>query len=93
MQPASTPVPEKLDDPPRLLFFEMETAMIFISCAVAFQLFGRLFTGMLVGAAAGWAWSRLSASQVRGLAMHLAYWHLGLIGLNRLPSSSRRFIG
>lgn len=90
-------IPSKHDGPPKLLWWELDQAMVFMFGIV----FGILSDFLLFGIAAGiWGmrwYGRKKAGKHRMYVVHLMYWYLPsewLFSFPSLPpSSTREFIG
>jgi conjugal transfer pilus assembly protein TraL len=96
MSEPSLQIPRRLNDPPRIFWWDFDVALLWLSCMLAGLLIGAPFTGAALGTAAGWAWGRARAGAHPAYALHLLYWHLpaGISGLKRTPPSHlRRLIG
>ena len=91
----STLIPQRLDDPPKLLLWEMDQAMVFMSILVigiACDLPGTFFVlGLLVA----WRYGKLKSGKHRGFAKHLIFWRTPItLGMRRTPPSYiREFLG
>ena len=85
-------IPRRLNDPPRLFWWDMDVAMLMLGSALIGMLLGFLITGCLAGLAAAHGYARLKAGRHPGYALHLLYWHLPgfLTGLQRTPPSHQR---
>lgn len=87
-------VPKDLDSKGKVLGADIETVMIAVALAVMGGILGHLGAGCAAGVAAAVFWHGMIKTHVRGYAMQLCYWHLGMPRLKRTPPSSRRrFIG
>lgn len=80
--PEGYAVPRSLEIKPRFLFWSAEH--VIITCSL--MIIGGILT-------ASW-WSRISAKQSSGFALHLGYWYVDGLKLERTPPSAmRRFVG
>lgn len=85
---------KRLDEPPRLLFWEAETVFVSLAAVFSGALMNHLTAGLAAGLLLGYAWQKATSGRIRGYALHIAYWHIGAGGLKRTPPSSKRyFIG
>lgn len=89
-------LPRTLDDPARLLWWDMDQALLFC----AFVIFGMMASYMLAGAVFGaltsWAYGKAKAGKHKSFAIHLMYWHLPreLLSFKRTPPSHiREYVG
>lgn len=91
MHEAST-IPRRLDDPPRMFWWDLDVALLVMTCLLTGMVCGFLLGGAVVGVALASLYSRAKSGRHPAYALHLAYWHLpaGLIGLKRTPPSHLR---
>jgi conjugal transfer pilus assembly protein TraL len=87
--------PQRLDDPPRFLWWDFDVAIIFMGCF----LLGLLTEQMLVFVTCGFLGSsgmqKLKSGKHRAYGMHAVYWFLPVsLGFRVTPPSAvREFIG
>lgn len=91
----STLIPQRLDDPPKLLLWEMDQAMVCMSMIVIGIAADMTVTFILIGLLIAWRYGKLKSGKHRGFAMHLIYWRTPFsLGMRRTPPSYiREFIG
>ena len=88
-------IPRRLDDPPKVFFWEFDVAMVFSIGLMFGIVFDAVLTGCIAGIlAAGW-FGKAKGGNQKGYARHLFYWHMPVtMGFKRTPSSAERdFIG
>jgi len=97
MQDRDYYVPSRLDDQPRMLFWEMDE---FFAMCIPFGIgiiIGYLFLGLIGGFLAAYAVGKLKAGRGRAIILHAIYWHMpsdSIFKMNRTPSSYiREFVG
>jgi conjugal transfer pilus assembly protein TraL len=85
-------IPRRLNDPPRLFWWDMDVAMIVLGAALAGMVIGFLLTGCLAGLLSAHLYARLKSGRHPAYALHLLYWHLPafMTGLRRTPPSHQR---
>ncbi|KDN94731.1 type IV conjugative transfer system protein TraL [Hydrogenovibrio marinus] len=85
-------VPRNLDNLPRFIIWDMWQAMIFLTVFGLGVSLHMLFQGLVLGAVLATAYRRLSAGQIRGFLVHIAYWFTTLgDGYKVIPKSSKRY--
>ena len=92
MSDVSLEIPRRLNDPPRMFWWEIDVALLFLGAALAGMIVGFFVTGCLAGVLIAWAYGRAKSGQHPAFALHLLYWHLPafVTGLRRTPPSHRR---
>lgn len=92
MNDVSYEIPRRLNDPPRMFWWEIDVALLFLAAALAGMLAGFFITGGGVGVLLAWAYGKAKSGEHPAFALHLLYWHLpGFItGLKRTPPSHQR---
>ncbi len=83
-------VPQRLDDPPKFLFWDFDVAACFILGVCLGVLIGYLSIGCLAGGFAAWLWSKSRSGRHPGYAIHLVYWLAPVNFFKRTPPSARR---
>ncbi|WP_186019483.1 type IV conjugative transfer system protein TraL [Burkholderia gladioli] len=83
-------IPSRLDDPEKFLFFRKDVASIGLGGTIVGVVLGYTLLGLLVGVALAAGWQKFSSGQHPGMATHVVYWVLGVIGLKKLPPSDIR---
>ena len=92
MNDASHEIPRRLNDPPRMFWWEIDVALLFLAAALAGMVAGFFMTGCAVGALLAWAYGRAKSGEHPAFALHLIYWHLpGFVtSMKRTPPSHQR---
>ena len=86
------PVPEGLDDSPRVLFWSIDVLVVSSTILFAFALFDHPLIGVILAAIAGW-WFERKLGHLSAL-LTFSHWYLGLAPFKRIPRSYQRyFIG
>ncbi len=92
--PEGYAVPRSLEIKPRFLFWSAEHVIITCSLMIIGGIIDHLILGTLAGILTASWWSRISAKQSAGFALHLGYWYVDGLKLERTPPSAmRRFVG
>jgi conjugal transfer pilus assembly protein TraL len=90
-------IPRRHDDPPKLLLWDFDQALIFMLFLVMGLLSDMLVSSFVLGILAAKKYSRIKAGKHRMFLIHLMYWHLPsemILGIKALPpSATREFIG
>ena len=94
MNDASHEIPRRLNDPPRMFWWEIDVALLFLAAGVAGMIAGFFITGCAIGMLLAWAYGRAKSGEHPAFALHLLYWHLpGFVtGLKRTPPSHQRVL-
>ena len=81
MTDASLDIPRRLNDPPRMFWWDIDVALLVLGAALAGMVAGFFVSGCAIGL--------LLAS---AFALHLLYWHVPafITGLKRTPPSHLR---
>jgi len=92
MSDVSHEIPRRLNDPPRMFWWDIDVALLFLSAGLAGMVAGFFLTGCVAGVLLAWAYGRAKAGQHPAFALHLLYWTLpGFVtGLKRTPPSHLR---
>jgi conjugal transfer pilus assembly protein TraL len=85
-------IPRRLNDPPRLFWWELDVSMLFLAAVLAGMLSGYFLTGAAIGWGLAWAYGKAKSGEHPAFALHLLYWHLpaAVSGLQRTPPSHCR---
>ncbi|KPK51089.1 MAG: hypothetical protein AMS22_11465 [Thiotrichales bacterium SG8_50] len=85
-------VPRTLDDPPRILWWDLDQAMVVIMITGFGMMAGYFLGGMILGVGVAWLYGKLKTGKHPAFAVHLAYWHLpqGVIAFKKTPPSHHR---
>lgn len=92
MSDVSLEIPRRLNDPPRMFWWEIDVALLFLGAVLAGMVAGFFVTGCLAGALLAWAYGKAKSGEHPAFALHLLYWHLPAFvsGLKRTPPSDQR---
>ncbi|MBL0123766.1 MAG: type IV conjugative transfer system protein TraL [Betaproteobacteria bacterium] len=80
-------IPRRLNDFPKLFFWDLDVGVIFGTCFVFGTAAGSITLGLIAGMFAGYGWSRLKSGKHPAYAIHWIYWHLPVGKLRRVPPS------
>lgn len=83
-------VPQRLDDPPKFLFWDFDVALVFIVGVSLGVAVGFMSIGLLFGIGGAYAWSKSRSGRHPGYAIHLVYWNVPVNFFKRTPPSARR---
>lgn len=85
-------IPRRLNDPPRLFWWELDVSMLFLAAVLAGMLSGYFLTGAAIGWGLAWAYGKAKSGEHPAFALHLLYWNLpaAVSGLQRTPPSHCR---
>jgi conjugal transfer pilus assembly protein TraL len=89
------PIPKRLNDPPKMMFWELDQAMVFMAALMLGITVEMTLTSMAVGLLAAWGYGKLKSGKHRGFAKHALYWYTPFVnGMRRTPPSHiREFLG
>ena len=89
---ASLDIPRRLNDPPRMFWWDIDVALLVLGAALAGMVAGFFVSGCAVGLLLASAYGRAKAGKHPAFALHLLYWHLPafMTGLKRTPPSFLR---
>jgi len=92
MTDASLDIPRRLDDPPRMFWWDLDVALLVISAALAGMITGFFLSGCALGLLMAAAYARAKSGKHPAYALHLLYWTLPpmVTGLKRTPPSYLR---
>lgn len=68
-------IPRYLDNPPQILWFEIDELLFLLIALVVGILTRTLTTCLLIGAASVWVISKLKGGQSDGVVLHWWWWH------------------
>ena len=90
----SCPIPRHLDDMPKIVFWEMDQAMLFMLMLVLGIASNMPLVFGVIGAVVAWAFGKMKHGKHRGFSKHLLYWTLPFQFYTRTPPSHlREFVG
>jgi conjugal transfer pilus assembly protein TraL len=92
MNDTSLDIPRRLNDPPRMFWWDIDVALLFLGAVLAGMVAGLFLPGCMAGVLLAWAFGKAKSGQHPAFALHLLYWHLpGFVsGLKRTPPSFQR---
>ena len=92
MADISMDIPRRLNDPPRIFWWDLDVALLVIAASLAGMLAGFFLSGCSAGFMLAAAYSRAKSGKHPAYALHLLYWNLpaGVTGLKRTPPSYLR---
>ena len=77
MMPDSVPsIPRRLNDPPRMFWWDLELALLVFSLTLLGMIAGYFMTGAALGLVAASVYSMAKSGKHPAYALHLIYWHL-----------------
>ena len=94
MNDASLDIPRRLNDAPRIFWWEIDVALIFLAALLAGMMAGYFMTGCALGALMAWGFGKAKSGEHPAFALHLLYSHLPSVisGLKRTPPSHQRVL-
>ena len=69
-------IPRRLNDPPRMFWWDLDLALVAIALALLGMIAGFFLTGVMLGVLAAGAYSVLKSGKHPAFALHLLYWYL-----------------
>ncbi len=92
MSDVSLEIPRRLNDPPRMFWWDLDVSLLVLASALAGMISGFFLTGCALGLLLAAAYSRAKSGKHPAYALHLLYWHLpaAVTGLKRTPPSWMR---
>ena len=89
MTDVSHEIPRRLNDPPRMFWWDLDVSLLVLAFALVGMIFGFFLSGCAVGLVLGGAYGRAKSGKHPAFALHLLYWHLpaAVTGLRRTPPS------
>ena len=92
MSDVSLEIPRRLNDPPRIFWWDLDVALLALAAALAGMICGFFMSGCAVGVLLASAYGLAKAGKHPAFALHLLYWHLPafMTGLKRTPPSFQR---
>lgn len=96
MQESAYNIPRRLNDPPRMFWWDLDLALLVLAATLLGMVAGFFMTGVATGVLTAWAYGRMKSGKHPAYALHLIYWHLpeAVVKLNCTPPSHlRTFIG
>ena len=96
MTDASLDIPRRLNDAPRMFWWEIDVSLLFLAAVLAGMIAGFFVTGCAAGVLLARAYGKAKSGEHPAFALHLLYWHLpaAVSGLKRTsPSHLRELVG
>ena len=92
MTDVSLEIPRRLNDPPRIFWWDLDVAILALAAALAGMISGFFASGCAVGLLLASAYGRAKSGKHPAFALHLIYWYLpsAVTGLKRTPPSYLR---
>ena len=92
MSDVSLEIPRRLNDPPRMFWWDLDVALLVLAAALAGMISGFFISGCALGMLLASAYGRAKSGKHPAFALHLLYWHLpaALTGLKCTPPSHLR---
>ena len=86
-------IPKTLDDPALILFFEADSAVLFVSVMAIFGLIS-FVGGFILAFLLTKTYNKLKANGSKGMILQMAYWYFPSGWLSKsYPSSIREYVG
>lgn len=83
-------IPRRLDDPPKLLFFDRDVGMVAVIMMGMGVSLNYPITGIVIGGILGFFLNKFKAGQHPGMTTHYLYWISGVPVPKALPPSHVR---
>jgi len=85
-------IPRRLNDPPRVFWWDLDLALLVMAAALAGMIAGFFLSGCAIGVLIAAAYGRAKSGKHPAFALHLLYWYMpaGVTGLKRTPPSYHR---
>ena len=92
MSDVSLEIPRRLNDPPRMFWWDLDVSLLVLASALVGMLCGFFLSGCVIGVLLAAAFGRAKSGKHPAYALHLLYWHLpaAVTGLKRTPPSYLR---
>lgn len=92
MQDAALNIPRRLNDPPRMFWWDLDLALLVLAATLLGMIAGYFVSGVAGGLLAAWLYSRAKSGQHPAYALHLIYWYMpaAVVKLKRTPPSHLR---
>jgi len=85
-------IPRRLNDPPRMFWWDLDMSLLALAAALAGMIAGFFVSGCALGLLLASVYGRAKAGKHPAFALHLLYWHMPatVTGLKRTPPSHLR---
>jgi conjugal transfer pilus assembly protein TraL len=92
MQDTVPSIPRRLNDPPRMFWWDLDLALLVFSLTLLGMIAGYFMTGAALGLLAAGVYSMAKSGKHPAYALHLIYWYLPerVVKLKRTPPSHLR---
>ena len=92
MTDASLEIPRRLNDPPRMFWWDLDVSLLVLAAGLAGMISGFFITGCALGVLLASAYGRAKTGKHPAFALHLLYSHVpaAITGLQRTPPSHLR---
>ena len=92
MTDATLEIPRRLNDPPRMFWWDLDVALLVMAAALAGMISGFFLSGCALGVLLAAAYGRAKSGKHPAFALHVLYWTLpaAVTGLTRTPPSHLR---
>lgn len=89
MTDVSLEIPRRLNDPPRMFWWDLDVSLLVLAFALVGMISGFFLSGCVAGGLIAAAYGRAKSGKHPAFALHLLYWHLpaAVTGLKRTPPS------
>ena len=96
MHDAAFSIPRRLNDPPRMFWWDLDLALLVLASTLLGMVAGYFVSGVAAGVLSAIAYGRMKSGKHPAYALHLVYWYLpeAVVKLKRTPPShSRELVG
>jgi conjugal transfer pilus assembly protein TraL len=85
-------IPRRLNDPPRMFWWDLDVSLLVLAAALAGMISGFFVSGCAAGVLLASGYGRVKSGKHPAFALHLLYWHMPAVitGLKRTPPSHLR---
>ena len=92
MADLSHEIPRRLNEPPRMFWWDLDLSLLVLASALVGMLSGFFLSGCATGLMLAAAYGSLKSGKHPAFALHLIYWYLpaAVTGLKRTPPSHLR---
>jgi conjugal transfer pilus assembly protein TraL len=92
MSDTALEIPRRLNDPPRMFWWDLDLSLLVLACMLAGMIAGFFLSGCVIGIVVGTAYSRAKSGKHPAFALHLIYWYLpaAITALKSTPPSYLR---
>lgn len=92
MTDRSIEIPRRLNDAPRMFWWDLDLALLVLTAALIGMVSGYFVSGCVLGLLLASAYGRAKSGKHPAFALHLIYWYLPapITGLKRTPPSCLR---